>query len=59
MRAFVVEFAGADDVAVRGILEGQTAEPRHARRAGRTRHGRRSSRMGASRVHDPEAGEPA
>jgi quercetin dioxygenase-like cupin family protein len=60
MRAFVVEFAGSDDPAIRGILEGRAREigpggPHRAEPAEGT-----LTRQGGDRVvPDPEAGEPA
>jgi quercetin dioxygenase-like cupin family protein len=61
MRAFVVEFAGADDTAIRGILEGSVREVP----AGAQRHGATAGQgvvrhdTGGTAVSDPEAGEPA
>jgi len=58
MRAFVVEFAGADDSAVRDVLEGRVdglvnlGQP-VARAIGELAPTRSQTR------HDPEAGEPA
>jgi quercetin dioxygenase-like cupin family protein len=59
MRAIVVEFAGADDTEVRGILEGRTA-------AGIAESSNPPERGignlvsdGRQTRHDPEAGEPA
>jgi quercetin dioxygenase-like cupin family protein len=58
MRAFVVEFAGADDSAIRGILEGRAVEagalgvPVERAVGGLVSEGSRTR-------HDPEAGEPA
>jgi quercetin dioxygenase-like cupin family protein len=61
MRAIVVEFAGADDAAVRGILEGRAvalAPGDEAGRAGRG-HGGLAPDAAGSGAHDPSAGEPA
>jgi quercetin dioxygenase-like cupin family protein len=59
MRAIVVEFAGADDSALRGIIEGTASTtraidgPRPERGIGGLVSDGRQTR------HDPEAGEPA
>jgi quercetin dioxygenase-like cupin family protein len=58
MRAFVVEFAGADDVDARGILDGIAAEPT----AGIGPAGRGEGRLVAPArppAHDRSEGEPA
>ena len=59
MRAFVVEFAGADDAAVRGILEGRASEigPGDAAAAADRAEGALAERDRPA-VHDPASGEP-
>jgi len=60
MRAIVVEFAGADDSALRGILEGTKADDAADRLPGPVERGI-GGLVGDGREtrHDPEAGEPA
>jgi quercetin dioxygenase-like cupin family protein len=58
MRAFVVEFAGPDDTAVAGILEGRTSDPSVL--GVPVQHGEGHLVGEGTRTrHDPEAGEPA
>lgn len=61
MRAFVVEFAGADDTAIRGILEGTAREIPAGAPSRDTGLGHGAVRQDAGRTagSDPEAGEPA
>ena len=60
MRAIVVEFAGADDSAVRGILEGGVAEQDESALGGPAERGIGGLVSdGRQTRHDPEAGEPA
>jgi quercetin dioxygenase-like cupin family protein len=57
MRAFVVEFAGADDSAIRGVLEGHVSS---GALGTPVEHGTGALVEDGSRTrHDPEAGEPA
>jgi quercetin dioxygenase-like cupin family protein len=60
MRAIVVEFAGADDLAIRGILEGtaRAIGPGDGVRVV-SAEGVLSRANGEPATHDPEAGEPA
>ena len=63
MRAFVIEFAGPDDIAFGGVLEGQARElgPGEAGRGGvaaRAQGGLRAGESGSIR-RDEDAGEPA
>ena len=59
MRAFVVEFAGADDSAVRDILEGRVVDsPVNLGQPVERAAGGLAPTMSQTR-HDPEAGEPA
>jgi quercetin dioxygenase-like cupin family protein len=57
MRAFVIEFAGADDSAVRGILEGRVEAS--ALGVPVERGVGALVADGSTTRHDPEAGEPA
>ncbi len=59
MRAFVIEFAGADDRAMRGILDGvaRPVEPGSTGEVARADGALISDRAGIP--HDPTAGEPA
>jgi quercetin dioxygenase-like cupin family protein len=61
MRAFAVEFAGADDTAIRGILEGTAREIPADTPSRDTGLGHGVVRHDAGRTagSDPEAGEPA
>ena len=60
MRAIVVEFAGADDSAMRGVLEGIAARIETGRPLPPVEKGDgRLITDGRERRHDPEAGEPA
>jgi quercetin dioxygenase-like cupin family protein len=61
MRAFVVEFAGPDDTAIRGILEGTAREipPGTSSRGANAGQGVLSRDAGEWSGPDPEAGEPA
>ncbi len=58
MRAFVVEFEGADDRAIRGVLEGRASDA-DALDAPVERGVGRLVEDGPGTRHDPEAGEPA
>jgi hypothetical protein len=58
MRAFVVEFAGADDSDVRGVLEGRAGDA-GALDAPVERGVGALVEDGSGMRHDPEAGEPA
>jgi quercetin dioxygenase-like cupin family protein len=58
MRAFVVEFAGADDSAIRGILEGRAVDAGALGVPVERATGALVSDTSLTR-HDPEAGEPA
>jgi len=57
MRAFAVEFAGADDSDVRGILEGRARELPPGTRPAAPAHGELAEPVRPA-VHDPSAGEP-
>ena len=58
MRAFLIEQTGPDDVALRGILEGQLADPGTSDGpVERATGGLLTDGQGTR--HDPEAGEPA
>jgi quercetin dioxygenase-like cupin family protein len=59
MRAIVVEFAGADDSSIRGILEGAAAGDRPALGEPPERGVGHLVDEGRQTRHDPEAGEPA
>ncbi len=59
MRAFVIDFAGADDAAVRGLLEGRATDvSAHPGGVERGVGALRPGEDGTSRP-DPDAGEPA
>jgi len=61
MRAFVVEFAGPDDQAIRGILEGRVREigPGETGRDASPAQGILTRQADDRPVPDPAAGEPA
>ena len=60
MRAFVVEFGGADDAAVRGLLEGRAVDTTGQSPAAEDRgDGALRPDTAASTPRDPDAGEPA
>jgi quercetin dioxygenase-like cupin family protein len=59
MRAIVVEFAGADDRAIRGVLDGVAVAERRELGAPPERGIGGLVDAGGERRHDPEAGEPA
>jgi len=59
MRAIVVEFAGADDSSIRGILEGSAAGEGPALGTPPERGVGHLVSDGRESRHDPEAGEPA
>jgi len=61
MRAIVVEFAGADDAAMRGILEGRAGRAAEPSAIGAPVDRGVGGLVGDARQtrHDPEAGEPA
>jgi quercetin dioxygenase-like cupin family protein len=58
MRVFIVEFTGADDIAVSGILEGRADDASAFGRPVERGEGRLVGE-GSAPHHDPEAGEPA
>lgn len=59
MRAFIVEFGGADDAAVRGILEGHARELGPGEPAPETAVGGLAPDAAGTGRPDPDAGEPA
>jgi quercetin dioxygenase-like cupin family protein len=59
MRAFVIEYGGADDAAVRGILEGRARELLPGEPTPEPGVGGLATDAAGSTVPDPDAGEPA
>ena len=59
MRAIVVEFAGIDDAAVRGIFDGSAVALPSGDRTTTRGEGGLASDASGSLPHDPTAGEPA
>ena len=58
MRAFVVEFAGADDTAISGVLEGRATDVGSLRHTPSLAASGHLVGEGTTTRHDPEAGEP-